>query len=194
MGVAMMPRKLSLMTALVLAVWLCLGAAAFAGDTLQFTPVGVYWNTACSSSGYVTLCGKQAKDDWYFIVKNNSDKTITAGSVVYVLLVDTTKLNYVLTGATLDLFKKARVSADCAAFTPAPPDHIGALGPGACAFMGSAGGTNSIEWADVPIFDYKYLSQEGIIRAGVRIDWKVSGSGGFSDSGSYIYYPEILSK
>jgi len=116
----MMPRKLSLMTALVLAVCLCLGAAAFAGDTLQFTPVGVYWNTACSSSGYVTLCGKQAKDDWYFIVKNNSDKTITAGSVVYVLLVDTKKLNYVLTGATLDLFKKARVSADCAAFTPPP--------------------------------------------------------------------------
>jgi len=186
-----MPRKLLLMTVLVLAAGLALGAAAFAGDTLEFTPVGVYWNTACSSSGYATLCGKQAKDDWYFIVKNTSDKTITAGSVVYVLLVDTKKLNNVLTGATLDLFKKARVSADCSAFTPG---HIDALEPGACAFMGNAGGSNSIEWADVPIFDYKYLSQEGIIRAGVRIDWKVSGLQGFSDSGSYTYYPEILVK
>jgi hypothetical protein len=187
----MMPRKFSLMTALVLAVWLCLGAAAFAGDTLEFTPVGVYWTTAGSSSGYAGLSGKEAKDDWYFIVKNASDKTITAGKVVYVLLVETRKQTYVLTGATLDLFKKARISSDCAAFTPG---HVDAFAPGACAFMGSVAGTNSIEWADVPIFDYRYMSQEGIIRAGVKINWTVTDSHGFSDSGSYVYYPEILVK
>jgi len=187
----MMPRKLTLTIGLALAVWLCVGAIAFAGDTLEFTPVGVYWNTACSSSGYANLCGKTPKDDWYFLVRNTSDKTITAGSVVYVLLVDTRKLNYVLTGATLDFFKKVFISSDCAAFTPG---HVDTLGPGACAFMGNVGGTGSIEWGDVPIFDYKYMSQEGIIRAGVKINWTVSDSKGFSDSGSYTYYPEILAK
>ena len=178
---------------LVLSVLCCvsLGSFGFAGDTLELTPVGVYWNTACSERGYVTLCGREAKDDWYFVVKNKSDKTITAGSVVYVLLVDTKKLNNVLTGATLDLFKKSRVSKDCVVFTPG---HVDALAPGACAFMGNVGGHNSIEWADVPIFDYKYLSQEGIVRAGVRINWTVSDSRGFSDSGSYTYYPQIQVK
>ncbi len=186
-----MLKKLSLVLVLVSTVLLSLGAVAFAGDTLEFTPVGVYWNTACSSSGYVTLCGKEAKDDWYFVVKNKSDKTITAGSVVYVLLVETKKQTYVLTGATLDLFKKFRLSTNCVAFAPGT---VATLPPGACAFMGNAGGTNTIEWADVPIFDYKYLSQEGIIRAGVRINWTVTDSHGFSDSGSYTYYPQILVK
>lgn len=186
-----MTKKFYLVIALLSAVWLYFGAAAFAGDTLEFTPVGVYWNTACSSSGYATLCGKEAKDDWYFVVKNTSDKTISSGSVVYVLLVDTDKLNHVLTGATLDLFKKSRVSTDCAAFATGT---AGVLAAGACAFMGSVGGNNSIEWGDVPIFDYKFLVAEHIIRAGVKINWSVSDSHGFSDSGSYTYYPEILAK
>jgi hypothetical protein len=186
-----MQKKLFLVMLLVSMVSLFLGAAAFAGDTLEFTPVGVYWNTACSERGYATLCGKEAKDDWYFIVTNKSDKTITAGSVVYVLLVDTKKLNNVLTGATLDLFKKTRVYTDCVTFAAA---NVNTLGPGGCAFMGNVGGYNSVEWADVPIFDYKYLSQEGIIRAGVRINWTVSDSRGFSDSGTYTYYPQILVK
>jgi hypothetical protein len=107
------------------------------------------------------------------------------------LLVDTEKLNHVLTGATLPLFKKARVSTDCTVFTPG---HIDALEPGACAFMGSIGGTNSVEWGDVPVFDYRFLVAERIIRAGVRIDWKVSGPGSFSDAGSYTYYPEMLTR
>lgn len=176
-----------LATVLALAACQCLGAGALAGDTLQFTPVGVYWNTACSSGGYASLCGKQAGDDWYFIVRNNSDKTITEGSIVYLLLVETDKLQHVLTGATLPLFGKARISADCAAFTPG---RIDALKPCECAFMGSFGGTSSIEWGDVPIFDYRFLAAERIIRTGVRIDWKVSDSHGFTDSGSYTYYPE----
>ncbi len=184
-----MLKRLLLVWAIVSFVSFSFGIPAFAGDTLEFTPVGVYWNTACSERGYATLCGKEAKDDWYFIVKNRSDKTITTGSVVYVLLVDTKKLNNVLTGATLDLFRKCRVSTDCVTFAAA---NINTLGPGACAFMGKIGGNNSIEWADVPIFDYKYMSQEGIIRAGVRINWTVSDSHGFSDSGTYTCYPQIL--
>jgi hypothetical protein len=186
-----MLKKLSLVVVLVFMASLALGAAAFAGDTLEFTPVGVYWNTACSSSGYANLCGKEPKDDWYFIVKNKSDKTITAGSVVYILLVETRKQTYVLTGATLDLLKKFRLSTSCTAFTPGT---VATLAPGACAFMGNVGGGNTLEWADVPIFDYKYMSQEGIIRAGVRINWTVSDGRGFSDSGSYTYYPQILAK
>jgi len=184
-------KKTILKLVLVSVISLGFAITAFAGDTLEFVPVGVYWNTACSSSGYANLCGKNPQDDWYFVVKNKSNKTLTSGTVFYILLVDTRKLNNVMTGATLDLFRKFRISSDCLTLTAT---NTIALEPNKCAFMGKVGGVNTLEWADVPIFDYQYMSKDGIIRAGVRINWTVRDSYGFSDSGSYTYYPEILTK
>ena len=165
-----------------------LSIPAFSGETLQFAPGEVYWSGACSGSGYVALCGKTQYDPWYITVNNTTDRTLTSGTVVFTLIVEARKGDQVLTGATLDLFRKVHISPECSPFKTA---DLRVLPPHGCAYIGNVGGYNSLAWADVPIFDYKYMSGLGIVRAGLKINWTVADSYGFTDSGSYIFYPPI---
>jgi hypothetical protein len=189
--VAKMSRRGLLVAGAAVLVTLALSIPAFSGNTLQFTANEVYFNSACSTGGYVVLCGKDKPDQWYVKATNTSDKTITAGKVSFVLTVQTKKGDQVLTGANLDFFRKVRISPDCCTCDAAA---LGVLPPHGCAFIGNVGGTDTLEWADVPVFDYKSMIGLGIIKAAVRINWSVSGVGGFSDSGSYTFYPPIIYK
>jgi hypothetical protein len=183
-----MARKNLVCILIVSVISLFLSVPAFSGETLQFAPGEVYWSGACSGSGYVALCGKTKSDPWYITVNNTTDRALTSGTVVFVLIVETRKGDQVLTGATLDFFRKVHVSPECSIYKTV---DLGVLPAHGCAYIGNVGGYNSLEPYDVPVFDYQSMSSLDIKRAGLKINWSVSDSHGFTDSGSYIFYPPI---